>query len=331
MTIRWTTRQTGLARVAFSGGVLLLLLGACGSSRQRPCQPEDAARFSDSSRMEEIVGFLASDELGGRNTGTVGAELAASYLEDRLRQYGIAPYFGSYRDTLSNVGETAYNVVGFIPGSDPQLAREFVVLGAHYDHIGRVAPVAADSIANGANDNATGTATALELARYFSGCRPPARSLLIVFFGAEERGLLGSVHLAAKLKEQGFLLNAMLNFEMTGVPMAGREYQVYLTGFGKSNLAEVANGFASENLVGLLPEALEYNLFQRSDNYSFFNEFRVPAHTFSTFDFSNYGYYHLPGDEASRMDYGHMSALLNKLIPVVQGIANAPAGTLKLN
>ncbi len=133
--------------------------------------------------MGEIVDYLASDALEGRNTGTVGGEKAAAYLANRLKQYHIAPYFASYRDTLSNVGELSYNVVGVIPGSDPQLALEFVVLGAHYDHIGRVAPIEGDSIANGANDNASGTAMLLELARYFSGCRAPARSLLIAFSG----------------------------------------------------------------------------------------------------------------------------------------------------
>lgn len=313
------------------GSALLLLLGGCGSSRNRVCSPEEAAHFSDARHMEKIVDYLASDALEGRNTGTEGGELAAAYLEGQLKQYQIVPYFATYRDTLSNVGELSFNIVGVIPGSDPELAGEFVVLGAHYDHIGRIAPIEGDSIANGANDNASGTATLLELARYFSGCRAPARSLLIAFFGAEERGLLGSAHMAARLKQQGFRLHAMLNFEMTGVPMADKDYQVYLTGYEKSNLAELANEYAGSNLVGLLPAAQEYNLFQRSDNYSFFNEFGVPAHTFSTFDFTNYNYYHKPGDEASRMDFGHMSAVLNQLIPVVQGVANAPPGNLKLN
>lgn len=328
---RQTGRLAARARVWLSGTVLLLLLGACGTSRTRPCPAEVAASFSDAGYMSEIVGYLASDALEGRNTGTAGGEKAASYLEGRLKQFRIAPYFSTYRDTLSNVGEPSYNIVGVIPGSDPRLAGEFVVLGAHYDHIGRVPPIEGDSIANGANDNATGTAMLLELARYFSGCQAPARSLLIAFFGAEERGLLGSAHLAARLKQQGFKLHAMLNFEMTGVPMADKDYQVYLTGYEKSNLAELANGYAGSNLVGLLPAARDFNLFQRSDNYPFFNEFGVAAHTFSTFDFTNYEYYHKPGDEASRMDYGHMSALLNQLIPVVQGVANARPGDLKLN
>lgn len=310
--------------------LVMLLLSACGPGRNAVCGPQGYASFSDSLAMKGIVSYLALDELGGRETGTEGLEMAAAFLEDRLVQFGIEPYFASYRDTLSNSAVPTYNIVGFIPGSDPERAGEIVVLGAHYDHIGRVPPVAGDSIANGANDNATGTATVLELARYFSECQAPARSLLIAFFGAEERGLLGSVHLAGKLKERGAGLFAMLNFEMTGVPMADKSYRMYITGFERSNLGELANGFADSTLVGLLPAAREFNLFRRSDNFSFYEEFGVPAHTFSTFDFTNYDQYHKPGDEASRMDFGHMAGLLNDLIPVVRGIAGLPGGTLKL-
>ena len=141
---------------------------------------------------------------------------------------------------------------------------------------------------------------------------------------------MGSAHLAKRLKAQGADLYAMLNFEMTGVPMAGKDYRVYLTGYERSNLAEVANELAGSKLVGLLPQAQEFNLFQRSDNLPFYQEFQVPAHTFSTFDFTNFDYYHLPGDEPSGMDFGHMAELLNDLIPVVKGIADSPPATLKM-
>ncbi len=281
------------------------------------------AAFSDATQLMGIVNFLASDELKGRDTGSEGLEKAADFLQDRLEQYGIAPYFSSYRDTLTNVKDTAYNIVGMIPGSDPALKDQFVVLGAHYDHIGIVPIKDGDGIANGANDNASGTATVLELARYLASGKPPARSILIAFFSAEERGLLGSEHLAGRLEEAGFNLYGMLNFEMTGVPMKGKSYFTYITGFDKSNLAELSNKYGGENLVGFLPSALEYNLFQRSDNFTFYERFQVPAHTYSTFDFNNYPHYHQPADEADQMDYSHMADFVNRLIPVVRGIANA--------
>ncbi|MBT8264419.1 MAG: M20/M25/M40 family metallo-hydrolase, partial [Muriicola sp.] len=195
----------------------------------------------------------------------------------------------------------------------------------HYDHIGIVNAISGDSIANGANDNATGSTTVLEIARYFAKAKSNKRSLIFAFFSAEEKGLKGSQHLAAKMKDDKVNLYAMLNFEMTGVPMVEKDYLVYITGYNKSNLAEVGNKYAKENLIGFLPTAEKYNLFQRSDNYPFHELFEVPSQTFSTFDFTNFDHYHKVGDEPELMNFGHMAQLVNKMIPVVQGIANSPA------
>lgn len=294
-----------------------------------PSKPETPA-FSAAADLQEIMDFLASDALKGRDTGSEGLEEAADFLVDRLKAYGIRPYFEAYRDTLGNTKETAYNIVGCIPGSDPDVSSEIVLVGAHYDHIGIVPLKNGDGIANGANDNASGTATVLELARYFSTAPAPRRSLVFAFFSAEERGLLGSKHLAEKLKGAGAKVYTVLNYEMTGVPMQAKDYMVYLTGFHKSNLAEVSNSYGGDDLVGYLPQAADYNLFQRSDNYPFFEAYKVPSHTFSTFDFTNYAYYHQPGDEAEKMDFTHMAALVNRMIPVVHGIADAPSDEIRL-
>ncbi len=304
-------------------GVLLM---SCGASRSAAASMDN---FSDAASMGSTLNYLASDALQGRDTGTEGIQKAASYLEGRLKDFGISPYFQTYRDTLKNTKDVAYNVVGVLQGSDPRLREEYILIGAHYDHIGLVPPKDGDGIANGANDNASGTSTVLELARYFGGNTPPARSLIFAFFSAEERGLLGSKHLARVLKEAGIDLYTVLNFEMTGVPM-DKPYLMYLTGYDQSNLAEVCNTYAGEGLVGKLPRAQEFNLFQRSDNYPFYQEFGVPAHTFSTFDFENYAYYHQPGDEASRMDLDHMASLVNKILPAVWGIANADQRQISL-
>jgi Zn-dependent M28 family amino/carboxypeptidase len=297
---------------------LALLLGSCGS-------------VPSAAKMNEVVNYLSSDELRGRDTGSEGIEKAAEFLERELETYGIAPFFSSFRDTLSNASTLAYNVVGVIEGSDPNLKKEFILLGAHFDHIGIVPPKGGDEIANGANDNASGTSTVLELARYFGKQKAPKRSLIFAFFSAEEKGLLGSKHLATVLKDSGVDLYAMLNFEMTGVPMQDKDYLLYLTGYEKSNLAAVSNAYGGAGLVGFLPKAKEFNLFQRSDNYAFWEVYGVPSHTFSSFDFENYNYYHQPGDEASRMDYEHLSKVVSRMIPVIQGIANGASEEIKLN
>ncbi len=287
--------------------------------------------FSSKERVGKIITFLASDELRGRDTGSEGIAKAASYIEGIFKDYDIAPYFSSYRDTLTNVDKIGYNIVGVIEGNDEQLKKEFVVIGAHYDHIGEINAVNGDSIANGANDNASGTTTVLELARYFSKVKTNKRSVIFALFSAEEKGLLGSKHLAKRLKEQNLNLYTMLNFEMVGVAMVDKDYFMYLTGHEQSNMAEVSNKYAEEKLIGFLPTAKEFNLFQRSDNYAFHKEFGVPSQTYSTFDFTNFDHYHKVGDEASLMDFEHMATIVNKSIPVVEGIVNAATKEIKYN
>ncbi len=279
--------------------------------------------FADSSSVGQTLDFLASDQLQGRESGSAGIEEAAVYIESLFQANGITPYFSTFRDTLADFQPTSYNLVGLVPGNDRELAKEFIIIGAHYDHIGIIGTATNDSIANGANDNASGTVTVLELARYFGKNRPNKRSLLFVLFSAEEKGLLGSTHLAKRLKEQDFNLYTMLNFEMTGVPMTDKDYLLFLTGYNRSSLAEVSNKYAGEDLIGFLPQAEQFQLFQRSDNYPFHNIFQVPSQTFCTFDFTNYDFYHKVGDETWRLDYAHMANVINKMIPVVQGIANS--------
>ena len=132
------------------------------------------------------------------------------------------------------------------------------------------------------------------------------------------------------MKDQDLNLYTMLNFEMIGVPLNTKTYSVYITGYDNSNLAEVSNKYAKENLVGYLPTAKKYNLFQRSDNYPFHKQFGVPSHTYCTFDFTNFNHYHKVGDEVDLMDLDHMATLINKMIPIVEGISNASTKEIKI-
>ncbi len=149
------------------------------------------------------------------------------------------------------------------------LKDEVVIIGAHYDHVGQGEPVDGDIIANGANDNASGTTAVLELAKYFAN-NPPKRSMLFTLFSAEEMGLVGAKELAKELKDEELDLYTMFNIEMIGVPMEGRDYMAYVTGYEISNLAEKFNEYAGGKILGFLPQAKEYSLFRRSDNYPFF-------------------------------------------------------------
>lgn len=272
--------------------------------------------------------FLSSDELRGRLAGSKGLETAAQYLEDVFVKNGVKPYFASYKDTLTNYSKTTYNVVGYLEGTDPKLKNEFVVFGAHYDHIGvEKNPTSKDSIYNGANDDASGVTTVTELVNYFGKTRSNKRSILFCFFSAEEAGLLGSQSLAAKLKKQNFNLYAMLNFEMVGVAMK-RDILAYVTGYGASTMGDKINEYAGKKLVGYLDVEMKYQLFRRSDNFSFFNEFKKPSQTICTFDFENFDYYHKVEDEFEGMDIKHMTSFIQQMVPVTAKMVNSPAGDI---
>jgi hypothetical protein len=318
--------------------ILLLLVmacvAACAPSKPQVNQIENAGSVLTSSsaitmpkaspdQLLADVAFLASDKLQGRDTGTDGILEAAGYLRKRLEDIGVKPYEGAYLDAFEAGEVIGYNVVGVFPGSDGKLKNEVVVIGAHYDHIGIVNAVANDTIANGANDNATGTATVLAIAEILKKIDFNKRTVVIALFSAEEKGLLGSKHLAARMKAENKNVVAMVNYEMTGVPMVKQPFLTYLTGYDTSNMGNVFNQAYSKQVVtGKLDQAAKFNLYQRSDNYPFAQEFGIPAQTFSTFDFTNFDYYHKPGDETQYVDAKHMAAVVDATMPGLVNIIN---------
>ncbi|MFD2564915.1 M28 family peptidase [Aquimarina rubra] len=283
------------------------------------------------SDVEVIMNFLASDELEGRDTGSEGLEKAAKFIEKEFEKSGVEPYFETYLNTFDAKGTETYNVVGYLKGTDPELANQFVIIGAHFDHIGKGKEVNRDSIANGANDNAAGSTAVISLAKHFAKAKTNKRSVLFVLFGAEERGLLGSDHLAKVLKEKNLDLYTMVNFEMIGVPLNDKTYKAYITGYEMSNMAEKINEYSGKELIGFLPKAKEFQLFRRSDNYPFYSAFNVPCQTISTFDFTNYDYYHHVDDEVSEMNFEFMAELINDCVPAINNILNTPNKEIKLN
>ncbi|TDW47010.1 peptidase M28-like protein [Flavobacterium sp. 270] len=285
-------------------------------------KPVEITYKVEQSDVSDFLKYLSSDELEGRETGTKGIEKAAVFLEDFLKKNNVKPYFATYRDTLTNFKTPAYNIVGVIEGTDPELKKEFVVLSAHYDHIGLLKNKQADVINNGANDDASGVTAVAQMAKYFIETKSNKRSILVVFFAGEEKGLLGSKSLVQKLKKQDFNLYAQLNIEMIGVPMK-RDYLAYITGFDKSNMAEKINEYTGKKTIGFLPKEAEYELFYRSDNYSFYDVFKKPCQSISTFDFENFDFYHHPSDEFKVMDIPHMTSFIQEFLPAVTQIASS--------
>lgn len=273
---------------------------------------------------------MASDELEGRATGTLGIEKAAVFIENRFNDYGVRPYFETYRDSFNLNDVVGYNIIGYIEGTDSHLKNEWVILGAHYDHLGIIPQVSGDSIANGANDDASGIVAILEWAKYFSKLKQNKRSVIFALFAAEEKGLKGSDHFAKRLKAMRTNLYTMINFEMIGVPRASEQTMAYITGYDLSNMAKKLNSYVEAPLVSSLKQAKDLNLFKRSDNFSFYKTFQIPAHAISTFDFTNFDYYHHVDDEVDKIDFQHITNFVNQMLPALQGMINAPNKEINL-
>jgi hypothetical protein len=287
--------------------------------------------YADIKNVKSSLEYLASNALEGRKTGVVGIEKAAIFIEEAFKENAVKPYFETYRDSFNIKDIVGYNIVGYVEGNDTSLKHELVILGAHYDHIGTAKEVNGDTIANGANDDASGTVAVMEWAKYFAKAKSNKRSILFTLYDAEEIGLKGSGHLVKRLKKKNIDLYTMINFEMIGVPRAENEIIAYITGYEKSNMAKKLNSYAGNEIIGFFPKAKQFQLFKRSDNYPFYKAFKIPAHAISTFDFTNFEYYHHVDDEADKIDFDHLTDFINKMIPAIEGMVNSATKEIKVN
>lgn len=192
-----------------------------------------AAQSSQVRDIQSDVRYLSDDRLSGRKLGSPGADSAAEYLARRFQRIGLQPGPEGWFQTftvdptapaaahagLAN-GAIGRNVVGILVGHDRRLRNEVIIVGAHYDHLGTggfgsLAPDSTGSIHNGADDNASGTAAILAIARRLKDHRP-ARTVVFIAFTGEEEGLLGSAYY---IKHPLYPIDrtvAMLNFDMVG-------------------------------------------------------------------------------------------------------------------
>ena len=282
--------------------LLASLLIGCKTENIRLNEVREAISLEET---KTILFTLASDEMKGRDSKSGGYAKAAGFVEDYFQKHNIQPFYPAYRDSLMTDSLWSYNVVGSIGKFDPN--KKTVLIGAHLDHIG-VKEQEGDSIYNGANDNATGSTAVLQIARFLSQ-KEWKQNVVVALFADEEKGLKGAYHLAERMKKEQVDLAYMVNFEMLGITLTTGANQVYMTGYNLSDMADKMNAF-SPNFVQFLPQAKEYNLFRRSDNYAFYEAFGVPAQTLSTFDFKNYGHYHKAGDEAEKMEVDNMNTVI---------------------
>ncbi len=203
------------------------------------------------------------------------------------------------------------NVVGVIPGK--KLANEYVIFSGHYDHIGIINSKnnTADSIYNGANDDAAGTTAVIMLSKYFKQLNNNERTLVFVAFTAEEVGGFGSQYFSKQFDP--LAVKAMFNLEMIGTESKWGKNSAYITGYEKTNMGEILQ----KNLVGSVfkfyPDPYtDQNLFYRSDNATL-ARLGVPAHTISTSKMDSEPNYHKASDEFSTLDMDNMNEIIKAI------------------
>lgn len=227
---------------------------------------------------------------------------------------------GNFTYTASSEELVGHNLAGKISGTSA--SNEKVLYGAHYDHVGYLEPVDGDSIANGADDNASGTASLIMLAKYFQEGDPPPRTLIFAAFTAEEIGLIGSYHFSKQINPDQTV--AMINMDMLGKPSKFGPNTAYLTGFEKSNLGNILKANLEDTKYDILADPYpEQNLFFRSDNVHFAN-MGIPAHTVSTVKIDTDQYYHTVDDEINTLD---LENLTNLIRAIAQGSKSIVDGT----
>ena len=287
------------------------------------------------STIQGHIYFLADDLLKGRETGTAENKIAASYLANTLRSYGVKPnpktgdYYqqttllvrsrnGQARDTIQS-----QNVIGIVEGTDPKLKNEYIIYSAHYDHIGmHKSNNPNDSIFNGARDNAVGVTTVLSMAENLAKY-PTKRSALFILFTGEEKGLLGSRYY---VKNPVLPLNQMVYCFNSDNAGYNDTSIATIIGLARTTAGKhIKKAAASFGITAVDDPNPAQGLFDRSDNVSFAAK-GIPAPTFSlgfrSFSGDVVKYYHQPGDEAHTLDYEYLLKFFKAYVLSGRLIAN---------
>ncbi len=215
-----------------------------------------------------------------------------------------------------------WNAVGRLPGSDAATAKEVILLSAHLDHLGartsQNAAAGADTIYNGADDDASGTVAVLELARALALGPRPKRTIVFAFFGSEESGGFGSRYFADRPVVPLTQVVANLQFEMIGRPDDKvPPHTLWLTGYERSTLGPE---LAKQGAKLVQDPHPEQSFFTRSDNIQFARR-GVIAHTVSSYGLHKE--YHQPSDELKTIDFAHMTDAIQSMLKPILWLANS--------
>ncbi|MDG1398632.1 MAG: M28 family peptidase [Polaribacter sp.] len=275
--------------------------------------------FIDSTMVRKHLYTLASDDMQGRKSGTEGIEKAAKYIENEFKKIGLSTFDGldSFRQTFnftprgSKEEIISSNIIGVLEGSSKK--EEYVIISAHYDHLGMKKNGSGDLIFNGANDDASGVTGVLTLAEYFKKVGNE-RSIVFVAFTAEEMGLIGSTYFGKGIDASKFI--AGINLEMIGKTPSSGPNTAWLTGFERSDFGKIVQKNLEGSGYQLFPDPYKkFNLFFRSDNASL-ARLGVPSHTFSTTAIDVDKDYHQVSDHAETLN---MTVITQTIQAVAKG------------
>lgn len=294
----------------------------------------DAAVLSiDSAYSAKVISFLADDALEGREAGTRGGARAAEFIVSELSKYGIGPcgsdyfrYFEAIR--LNGVSRAVYMVKGRDDRSVPEKGRigdtlklrnvlamiegvrkdEFVIVGAHYDHLGTDPDLEGDNIYNGADDNASGVSAVLQIARAFSMMEKPERTVIFAFWDGEEKGLLGSKFFVENVRSgldsliaDISMVKGYMNFDMIGgnnkpdVP----EHFVYFYTASEKRYEDWMTGGIERYSLELAPDIRAWDYPAGGSDNTYFAKYGVPVIWYHT---DAHPYYHRPSDHADKVN-----------------------------
>ncbi len=336
-----------LSRRGTTAPVLLAaaLLAAAGSPGRALAQQTDPQDPSEAESGETLVcptppaatavdptvvgEYLAADDLEGRLAGSPGARCAGDFIARQLELLGLEPAGedGTFFQSLplaSSINPhapsgTGRNVVALLRGDDPDRRTEIVIVGAHYDHLGR-GPFGslepdANEIHNGADDNASGVAALLETADRLVHRQPPARSILFIAFTGEEFGLLGSAHYTRSPTIPLERAVAMLNLDMVGRLGTGP-----LIVYGIDTAAEWEE-LVSETAAELgLEVAFNGSGYGPSDHTSFYSSDIPVLHFFTNV----HSEYHKPTDDWELIDVEGLFSVSALVAGIAERVAERP-------
>ena len=339
--------RSSFLRAALAGMTVVTLL--LSAPPPRPSSLQRALSMVSETSLRANLAFLSSDALAGRWTASSGLDVAAEFIASRFREVGVTPgnqdsYFQladltELAKTSSGVKNRvlprqilARNVIGLIPGSDPELRNSYIIVSAHYDHIGTLETAGrmgmdheanhGDRIFNGANDDGSGTVSLIEIGRALArSSKRPKRSVVLIAFCGEEWGLLGSRYY---VQHPVFPLSktlADINIEQVGRSDSDiGKGNITATGLAFSDITTAIQQAAEQERLKFVQTKENVPYFRASDNYPFATV-GVPDLTVATsYEFPDY---HGLKDEWGRIDFAEMAAVDRALVRAIWRMADS--------